>query len=100
MKSRLPSVYDAINRVESEISLAQKDNFEKWPTLGKYCGVALVAFDSWEEEVNYVKTFLLRIELIGWIIILQNCENIVVSKFNKLLLYGESIVSISNNSQL
>lgn len=57
MKSRLPSVYDAINRVESEISLAQKDNFEKWPTLGKYCGVALVAFDSWEEEVNYVKTF-------------------------------------------
>ena len=57
MKPQLSSVSDAINSVESEITLAQKDNFDKWPTMGKCYGAALIAFDSWLEEVNYAKTF-------------------------------------------
>lgn len=57
MKPQLSSVSDVINRVESKIAFAQQDNFDKWPTMGKCYGAALIAFDSWTEEVNYAKTF-------------------------------------------
>lgn len=57
MKPNLDSVTDVINSVKTEISLAQKDNFDKWQTMGECYGAALVAFGSWEEEVDYVESF-------------------------------------------
>ena len=57
MRPNLSSIYDTIDDVESEIMLAQKDNFEKWPILDQYPGAGLIALGSWEAEVNYVKTF-------------------------------------------
>ena len=57
MKQQLCFVNERIDEVESEISLAQKDNFEKWPTLDKCYGAALIALGDWETEVDYVKNF-------------------------------------------
>lgn len=57
MKPKLGFVSDRINEVKAEIKLAQKDNFEKWPTLDKCYGAALVALGSWEAEVDYVNDF-------------------------------------------
>lgn len=57
MRTNLSSVSLRINEVEAGIEAAQADNFEKWPTLDKCYGAALVAFGSWEAEVDYVKTF-------------------------------------------
>ena len=57
MKSNLYKVSDTITNVEFEIRYAQKDNFEKWPTLNELNGAALIALGSWEAEVEYVKSF-------------------------------------------
>lgn len=57
MKSNLPRVIDRINDVKNEITVAQSDNFEKWPTLNEYHGAALIALGSWEAEVDYVNDF-------------------------------------------
>lgn len=57
MKSNLPKVIDRINDVKNEISVAQSDNFKKWPTLNEYHGAALIALGSWEAEVDYVNDF-------------------------------------------
>lgn len=57
MKPKLGSVSYRINEVKTEIVLAQKDNFEKWPTLDKCYGAALIALGSWEAEVDYVNSF-------------------------------------------
>lgn len=57
MRPQLGSVSDRISEVKAEIELAQKDNFEKWPTLDKCYGAALIALGSWEAEVDYVNDF-------------------------------------------
>lgn len=57
MKPHLSEVSTRIDEVEQHISLAQKDNFEKWPILNTCYGAALIALGSWEAEVEYVKTF-------------------------------------------
>lgn len=57
MRPRLGSVSDRISEVKTKIELAQKDNFEKWPTLDKCYGAALIALGSWEAEVDYVNEF-------------------------------------------
>lgn len=57
MKPKLGAVSDRISEVKTEIKLAQKDNFEKWPTLDKCYGAALIALGSWEAEVDYVNDF-------------------------------------------
>ena len=58
MKPKLGSVSDRINEVKINIMWAQKDNFEKWPTLDKCYGAALIALGSWEAEVDYVNDFI------------------------------------------
>ena len=57
MRPKLGDVSERICEVESEIAFAQKDNFEKWPTLDQCYGAALIALGSWEAEVDYVKDF-------------------------------------------
>lgn len=57
MRPKLGSVSNRISEVKTEIALAQKDNFEKWQTLDKCSGAALIALGSWEAEVDYVNDF-------------------------------------------
>lgn len=57
LKPRLNSILDRMNEVSSEISLAQVDNFVKWPILDKYTGAGLIALGSWTAEVDYVNDF-------------------------------------------
>lgn len=57
LKPKLSAVSLKIGELEKEIKLAQKDNFEKWPTLDKCYGAALIALGSWEAEVDYVNVF-------------------------------------------
>ncbi len=57
MRPNLGDVSERICEVESEIAFAQKDNFEKWPTLDQCYGAALIALGSWKAEVDYVKDF-------------------------------------------
>ena len=64
MRTKLGSVIDRINEVKTDIELAQKDNFEKWHTLDKCYGAALIALGSWEAEVDYVNAFYSN--RIGW----------------------------------
>ena len=37
------------------LKYAQADNFKRWPILNSetHIGVGLIAFDTWEEEVEY-----------------------------------------------
>lgn len=64
MRPKLSSVSDRISDVKVEIELAQKDNFEKWPTLYTCYGAALIALGSWEAEVDYVNNFF--VNRINW----------------------------------
>ena len=57
MKEKLDAVRERISELEVEISTAQKDNFEKWPTLDTCYGAALIALGSWEAEVDYANSF-------------------------------------------
>ena len=64
MKPHLLEVNARINEVETEISMAQVDNFAKWPTLNECHCAALIALGSWEAEVDYVKSFF--VNRISW----------------------------------
>jgi hypothetical protein len=59
MKSEwLPALEKKIDEEKELIRYAQKENFERWQLLGKYIGVGLTNFSTWEEETIYAKTFL------------------------------------------
>lgn len=47
----------AIRAKREEIHEVQKENFERWPILGKFIAVELVAFPTWEEEAGYVASY-------------------------------------------
>ena len=53
----IKSVKDVIRLKLQEIQIAQKDNFTKWPVLGEIIAVTLVAFPTWEEEVEYMFSY-------------------------------------------
>lgn len=57
MKPNLTNVSTKIDLTETEIALAQCDNFSKWPTLSECHGAALIALGTWDAEVEYVKSF-------------------------------------------
>lgn len=44
---------------------AQQRNFERWPILGEYVEWNKEVFDTWEEEVAYVRTWLL--DRLAWL---------------------------------
>lgn len=54
---KIEDVNVAIASRREEIRFAQKSNFEKWPILGKFIAVGLVAFSTWEEETDYTSSF-------------------------------------------
>lgn len=57
VRYKIPDVITRINKEEERVRYAQKSNFERWPGFNKYLGVGLTAFDTWEEEVDYVYQF-------------------------------------------
>lgn len=56
----IPELIDSIDMIAKKIQYAQELNFSRWDILGQYISVGLVAFDTWEEEVDYTKEFLLK----------------------------------------
>lgn len=56
-KIHIPEVKEKLNTIQKTLNYAQKDNFKKWDVLGKYLDESLVAFNTWEEEVNYMNNW-------------------------------------------
>lgn len=54
---KLSDIPQRLDEIASTISLSQKDNFDKWQTMGKFVRVEVVVHDTWEEELEYLKTF-------------------------------------------
>jgi hypothetical protein len=54
----IPALYEAIDKEQECIKYAQKENFRRWDILGKYVSVGLVAFPTWQEELDYTRNFL------------------------------------------
>ncbi len=66
-KKNVPAIKAAMDDVIEKLSYAQKANFEKWKIIDPdvHIGVGLVAFSTWEEEVDYAyKAFEHRLEVI------------------------------------
>ena len=66
-KPQIPAVKEALRELTATLSLAQEDNFRRWPILdsGTHIGIGLVAFDTWQEETDYTfSVFDKRIETI------------------------------------
>ncbi len=57
IKPRISDIKEKVSQEKELIKYSQEANFKKWPNFGKYIGPQLVAFDSWEEEVEYVSWF-------------------------------------------
>jgi hypothetical protein len=49
----LPALETKIKELKDELRYAQKENFTRWPILGRYISVGLVKFSTWEEETDY-----------------------------------------------
>lgn len=57
-KENLETVKGAILSKQQEIQEVQQRNFDKWPIMGKYIiAVMLVAFPTWQEEVEYAANY-------------------------------------------
>lgn len=65
LKPKLPAFQEKMACVVEGISTDQGRNFDKWGTLGWHVSVGLVRFDTWEEEVRYVKEFFN--DRVGWL---------------------------------
>lgn len=57
---RIPDFQKKMDFTAECIKEDQILNFEKWQTLGWHVSVGLVCFDTWEEEVAYVKDFFAK----------------------------------------
>ena len=53
-KEKIPMVKQRLSEIRRSLNYAQKENFGKWDVLGKYLDESLVAFETWEEEVDYI----------------------------------------------
>jgi hypothetical protein len=54
----LPELEEKTGKLKEELRYAQKENFTRWPILGRYISVGLVKFPTWEEETGYALNFL------------------------------------------
>ena len=61
----LPLFLSFIDGWASKLDQAQQRNFERWPILGTYVWPNPVVFDTYEEEVAYLKNWL--IERAAWL---------------------------------
>lgn len=57
VSSKLSILPQRIDEIASTISLSQIDNFDKWQTMGKFVRVEVVVHETWEEELDYLKSF-------------------------------------------
>lgn len=57
VNNELKSTPECIEKIAQTISLSQKDNFDKWQTIGKYVRVEVAVQESWEKEVEYLNDF-------------------------------------------
>lgn len=53
-KESVPGVLAQLKSIRESLIYAQEDNFRKWDVLGVYLDESLVAFDTWEEEIEYI----------------------------------------------
>ena len=63
-KANLPLVKQAVADEATLITKSQEKNFKRWDILGKYVSVDLVAFPTWQEEVDYASDWLDK--RVGW----------------------------------
>jgi len=56
----LMGVLDYIDEQAALLGEAQERNFDRWPILGQYVWPNAVWYDTYEEEVDYLKDFYLR----------------------------------------
>ena len=59
------NVLALIDRFAAEIAEAQKLNYQRWPTLGKKIGTAFFVGQTWEEEVHWLKDWM--VGRLAWI---------------------------------
>jgi hypothetical protein len=52
------NVLALVDRFAGELSQAQKRNYERWPTLGKHIHPVKQYFDTYEEEVDWLKQWI------------------------------------------
>jgi hypothetical protein len=54
-KPQAEAIKERMRNAADRLKYAQADNFERWPILNSetHIGVGLIAFDTWEEEVEY-----------------------------------------------
>lgn len=57
VSERLAGIPHIIGNIALTISLSQKDNFEKWQTMGKFVRVEVEVQESWEKEIDYLYCF-------------------------------------------
>jgi hypothetical protein len=59
------NILSLIDRFAAEIAEAQKINYQRWPTLGKKVGPVYFVGQTWEEEVEWLKDWM--IGRLAWI---------------------------------
>jgi hypothetical protein len=59
-KSNQNLILDKIDAYAVKLNLAQQENDTKWQTLGKYVWPNPIVFDTYAEEVTYLKTWYLQ----------------------------------------
>ena len=53
-------LFEFIDACADTLAEAQKRNFERWPILGQYIWPNVVRYDTWEQEIDYLKDWLIK----------------------------------------
>ena len=57
LKAQMPDILKTMRDYCTQIEVAQRTNFKRWPILDQYISVGLIHLGSWEAEVEYVFDF-------------------------------------------
>jgi hypothetical protein len=57
VSERLAGIPHIIDEIASTIALSQIDNFDKWQTMGEFVRVEVEVQESWDKEIDYIKSF-------------------------------------------
>lgn len=57
VSERLAGIPHIIDEIASTIALSQIDNFDKWQTMGDFVRVEVEVQESWDKEIDYIKSF-------------------------------------------
>ncbi len=92
-------IYSIIDSISNYLGESIDRNFNRWPILGQYVWPNYYVFDTYEEEINYLKSWISnRLEWMDNQVLLHNKSESIISKYELGDAYPNPFNPITNLS--